>query len=595
MVLSLAIPILHENLSMNQAKAQDVFQKAIELHQQGKLAEAERSYRDILKHFPQLDIVQANLAAALIAQGRPDDGLKTAEAALDKNPGNRDAHNNKGAALKALGRIKEAIETYRFLTLLDPNSADAHFNLGMVIAESEGHTAAIPHYQKAVRLAPELDVAWLNLGHAYAQARDFRRAGEALRKVLTLIPGHPDAQTNLGIIHAANGYLQAAWDAYNAALEVSPHHFSALINRSNLFVSMGKYDLALQDLKAAEAHHPQNPDLWIHYGNLYNEQGHREEALEAYLKAQNLNSSNPGLMDQISRLKANSIPLWHFTMLEDEARNEAFRRAIERAVRPGMHVLDIGTGTGLLSLMAARAGADHVTACEGHPELASLAVKIIAKNGASDRITVHNAFSNTLEIGTHLPRPADVIVSEIVDAALLGEGVLPTLRHARANLGTERPIVIPEGARVYAMIAQLPKWEFRDVEGFDLSLLSPYRRPGGMAIFYANSDSNHRRLSSDFLVDDFDFRDLPPEIAEENPEYWDIDITAIGRGELNGVILWFELQMDPSDYISSGPEGELRHWGQTAYWLEQSRQVVEGERIILRAGRNDKRWWFSLT
>jgi type III protein arginine methyltransferase len=81
------------------------------------------------------------------------------------------------------------------------------------------------------------------------------------------------------------------------------------------------------------------------------------------------------------------IPVFHRGMLRDKARNLAYRQAIEATVA-GKRVLDIGTGSGLLAMMAAKAGAAHVYACESQPLLAATAREIVAANGFSDRITV---------------------------------------------------------------------------------------------------------------------------------------------------------------------------------------------------------------
>src|SRR4029079_4411538 len=70
------------------------------------------------------------------------------------------------------------------------------------------------------------------------------------------------------------------------------------------------------------------------------------------------------------------VPGWHFAMMDHHKRNEAYEAAIRRAV-PGKRVLDIGTGAGLLALMAARAGAAKVTACEAVPIIGELAREII--------------------------------------------------------------------------------------------------------------------------------------------------------------------------------------------------------------------------
>ena len=94
-------------------------------------------------------------------------------------------------------------------------------------------------------------------------------------------------------------------------------------------------------------------------------------------------------------------------MVRDEARNAAYDAALRRAVTPGMRVLEIGTGSGLLAMMAARAGARHVYTCEVVPQIAQAAREIVARNGYAERITVLDKHSNAIapdEIGG----PADL-------------------------------------------------------------------------------------------------------------------------------------------------------------------------------------------
>lgn len=72
------------------------------------------------------------------------------------------------------------------------------------------------------------------------------------------------------------------------------------------------------------------------------------------------------LTESVENMKALVVDQWHYRMLNDKERNVAYDHAIRRALmlRPGAVVLDIGGGTGLLSMFAARAGARHVYCCE---------------------------------------------------------------------------------------------------------------------------------------------------------------------------------------------------------------------------------------
>jgi type III protein arginine methyltransferase len=79
-----------------------------------------------------------------------------------------------------------------------------------------------------------------------------------------------------------------------------------------------------------------------------------------------------------------AVPPWHFAMMNDVPRNSAYEEAIRR-VAPGRSVLDIGTGAGLLAMMAARAGAKWVVSCEQTPWIAAKAREVVAANGVGDR------------------------------------------------------------------------------------------------------------------------------------------------------------------------------------------------------------------
>ena len=73
--------------------------------------------------------------------------------------------------------------------------------------------------------------------------------------------------------------------------------------------------------------------------------------------------------------------------LQNRLYYDGLRSAISelRARGDQVHVLDIGTGTGLLSMMAATIGADSVTAIEEFPPIADCAQKVIAANGFADK------------------------------------------------------------------------------------------------------------------------------------------------------------------------------------------------------------------
>ncbi len=98
----------------------------------------------------------------------------------------------------------------------------------------------------------------------------------------------------------------------------------------------------------------------------------------------------------MSRSRGHEAPLDHHRrMLADPHRMDAYERAIRRLVRPGDVVLDLGAGTGILAMLAARAGAARVHAVESMP-IARLAADLVRENRLGDRVTVHEADATSL-------------------------------------------------------------------------------------------------------------------------------------------------------------------------------------------------------
>ena len=106
-----------------------------------------------------------------------------------------------------------------------------------------------------------------------------------------------------------------------------------------------------------------------------------------------------------------TFPPIQFNFLADHSRNESYCLAIERVVakmkREGeeCHCLDMGAGSGLLAMMAARSGADSVVACDLHGSVCQTARHVIARNNLSSRVTVVNRVSQPFSSPSTLSSP----------------------------------------------------------------------------------------------------------------------------------------------------------------------------------------------
>jgi type II protein arginine methyltransferase len=265
-------------------------------------------------------------------------------------------------------------------------------------------------------------------------------------------------------------------------------------------------------------------------------------------------------------------------MLCDVRRNAAYRGALRDLLRqaPVRLALDIGAGTGLLSMLAADAGAARVIACEQQPAIAAVGRETVAANGHADRIGFVEKDCRALEIPGDLPERADLALFELFDCSLIGEGVLHFLAHAREHLLRPDARFLPAGARLRAQVVE---YRFDRVLGVDAGLLNPYLA----SLEFVNVDARtlgHRPLSEPFDLFDFDFATAGPA-----PQELAIDPVATADGTASALLFWFDLRLDGATTLSNAPDAAPLHWRQGLQFLPEAR-VSAGQALPLAAKHN---------
>lgn len=161
-------------------------------------------------------------------------------------------------------------------------------------------------------------------------------------------------------------------------------------------------------------------------------------------------------------------PIWSnsdfvYMCLRDQERTNAFRDAINEVVRPGDHVLEIGAGSGILSLFACAAGAAKVTAVEIDPALAELVRATARENGVDDRLTVINGDGQDVDLPA-----ADVVIAELMDTGLLDELQVPVMNSlVERGVITESTRLIPSAYRTELQLVMVDE----DMYGFKIKTL----------------------------------------------------------------------------------------------------------------------------
>lgn len=283
-------------------------------------------------------------------------------------------------------------------------------------------------------------------------------------------------------------------------------------------------------------------------------------------------------------LLSRGIPRYHFGMVADEERNKAYQAAIERAVRKKRgHVLDLGAGSGLLAMMAARAGAASVTACEANSALAWTAKEIVAANGLSAQLEVVSVHSSKLDREAHLNGGVDLIVTETFGHDIVGEGALESVSDALTRLARPDAQVIPARADVMVALASVERAKLDpvagDVCGFDLSLLNRHRR----RTVLLSSDAPGLVLQSEPApLFQFDLH------ARVHPTSASTQLRSTGR-VADGIVQWIRLQLDDQTSYENRPGSSKRsHW-RWVYWpFAKSLAVAPGEELEVRGLRFDR-------
>lgn len=311
-------------------------------------------------------------------------------------------------------------------------------------------------------------------------------------------------------------------------------------------------------------------------------------------------------------------------MLHDKDRNikyyQGIRAAVSRVKDKGQKalVLDIGTGTGLLSMMAVTAGADFCYAVEVFKPMAEAAVKIVEKNGFSDKIKVINKHSTEVTVGPDgdLPCRANILVTELFDTELIGEGALPSYEHAHKHLVQEDCEAVPHRATVYAQLVESKRmWSWNKLfpvrvqTGLGEQLIIPpselERCPGAPSVYDIQlnqvSPADFTVLSDVLPMFSVDFsKQVSSSAACHSKQF-----VPLASGQAQVVLSWWDIEMDPEGKIKctmapfwaqTDPQ-ELQwrdHWMQCVYFLPQEEPIMQGSLRCLVAHHDDYCVWYSL-
>lgn len=272
----------------------------------------------------------------------------------------------------------------------------------------------------------------------------------------------------------------------------------------------------------------------------------------------------------------------HRTMICDRVRTDAFRRAIEAVVSPGDVVLDVGAGSGILSIFAAQAGATRVYAVEA-TTIAVLAEQLAAANGVSEIVRVIQGDVQDVE----LPERVDVIVSEWLGGFGIDEGMLVPVIAARDRWLEPGGIMIPGSVTAWTALVN----DRYVADAVDFLGGSPYGvHLDGLVEMTVNEiiySGTFRHLTA---------KDQRSEAAElwttdtsrvtveaaQAPHVAEVVLPVSDSGRANALALWFSSELAPGVSLSIGPGDPATHWGMTTAPLRAPVELTPGTAVRAR-------------
>ena len=265
----------------------------------------------------------------------------------------------------------------------------------------------------------------------------------------------------------------------------------------------------------------------------------------------------------------------HREMLSDKIRTLSYKEAIfkNESLIKGKVILDVGCGTGILSLFAAKCGAKVVYAVE-KSSIVEYAKQIIEKNGFSDKVKVIQGAMEEIEI----PEKVDVIISEWMGYCLLYESMLPSVILARDKFMSSSGTMFPSKAKMYISAIEDSQYYKRkisfwdDVCGFnfkpvkDWALIEPL----------ISTCPEKQIVTDDSTLIEFDLNKVKADqLAFKVP----FNLNPLEPINFHAFVVWFDVLFEGPDatiLLTTSPFETPTHWTQTIFYLNQPIPLDDG-------------------
>lgn len=295
--------------------------------------------------------------------------------------------------------------------------------------------------------------------------------------------------------------------------------------------------------------------------------------LEVSMSKESESSQDSPAMDSSYRMSYRDVAM-HKVMLQDVVRTDAYERAIKKVVRPGLSVLDFGCGTGILAMLAARAGAGKVIAVDRSPFIQT-ALEIANDNGF-DRIEFYHDDHRSLKLNEKV----DVIVSEWMGHCLFYEAMLEPLLAVRDKFLAESGVMIPADVSLHVGLvcdkAVLEDLSFLRNRPYNIDFSAISAAPFVQSdLVTLDPDSILRNVAH---LGSLDMHTIP---RADGPRVFSGKTTPTRKAEVYALCGWFSSNLCEGVSFATGPKDIPTHWDQILFPLPEPFDVDPARELTI--------------
>jgi tetratricopeptide (TPR) repeat protein len=562
-------------------------QKFREGHHAAAIAECEARCRQEPAN-PEIKRLCAMMHAAVQNYGRALELLQEI-----RNPASENAEVlfNIGVCERELKNLQNAAQYFKIYTEKFPNDPDGWATLAECRFQLREFDEAIRLTDRAIKLASSSLPAWTVRGNCQKAMGRFEDALASYQRANQIQPT-VESRLNEGLTFLEIDKPTEAIGCFTEAIALAPDLAAVRISRGDAFRSLGKLQEAVADYRAALTLQTDDGEALRKASLCLLDLNQASQAMELCRDILRIHPDMLMAKLGVDWILSKLVPIWHAPMMNEQERNGAYYDGLKSVVTPEKVVFEIGTGSGLLAMMAAKLGAKKVFTCEAVGLIAETAGKIIKRNNYQDKITVLSKPSHAVQLEKDLPAKADILVHEIFSSELLGEHVLPAIEDAMQRLLKPGGDVLPSAASI--MIALVGGDEVGknlhvdESFGFDLrdfNAINPRRRPlyrGDLALVLMSNDIEAFR---------FDFCQQ----SRFPPEKKSLEISAIKEGRCYGIIQWIRLEFGQGVHFENHPSQRrpISNWEHTVYGFDEPVYLNKGSVVSVVAMHDRSRPWFE--